>query len=239
MHEFTWIGYLSDKLFGGKIPVNHGNIHIYTASIVALIIISLALLYRKRLTNLGEEAIPTGKFSLKNIFQVAIEGVLSLMEGIIGKDAKKYFPLIGTLFIYIFVNNIIGLIPGFLPATENTNTNYAMALTVFLYYNYVGIKEQGIKNYVKHFMGPIWWLAPLMLVIELVGHIFRPVSLGIRLFGNMYGDHVVLSIFSELAPYLVPIIFMALGLFVSFIQAFVFSLLSSVYIGLAVAHEEH
>ena len=193
-----------------------------------------------------EELVPTDKLSLKNIFQVAVENLLGLMEGIIGPDAKLYFPLIGSLFIYIFINNLMGIIPGFLPATENVNTNFAMSITVFLYYNYVGIKKQGLMNYIKHFFGPtkglpvaMMWLPVLIFAIEIVSHVVRPASLAVRLFGNITGDHVVLGIFSELVPLIVPIIFFALGIFVSFIQAFVFSLLSTVYIGLAVAHEEH
>ena len=232
MHEFTWFGWISDK-------VTHHNIHIFTAGLVAVLLILFSLVYRRSLKSVEEELVPTGKVSLKNIFQVTVENILGLMEGVIGPDAKLYFPLIGSLFIYIFINNLMGVIPGFLPATENVNTNFAMSITVFLYYNYVGIKKQGIKNYLKHFMGPLWMLAPLMFLIELVSHIVRPVSLAVRLFGNITGDHVVLGIFSDLVPLIVPVIFFALGIFVSFIQAFVFSLLSTVYIGLAVAHEEH
>jgi len=133
----------------------------------------------------------------------------------------------------------LGLIPGFLPPTDNINTNLAIALTVFVYYHIMGIKAHGVKNYLKHFMGPILWLGPLMIVIELIGHCVRPISLSLRLFGNITGDHLVLGIFSGLVPILVPVVFMALGLFVSFIQAFVFSLLSMIYINLATAHEEH
>lgn len=232
MHEFTWFGWISDD-------ISHYNSHIYTAGLVALILISLSLLYKRSLGTVEQEIVPTGKFSLKNLWQVSVESLLSLMEGIIGKEAKLYLPLIATLFIYIFVNNMMGIIPGFLPATENVNTNFAMSITVFLYYNYVGIKQHGIKNYLKHFMGPLWMLAPLMFVIELVSHVVRPISLAIRLFGNITGDHVVLGIFSDLVPLVVPVVFLALGIFISFIQAFVFSLLTSVYIGLAVAHEEH
>lgn len=232
MHEFTWIGLFSDS-------ITHRNIHVYTAAFVVVILGVLAIIYRLSLGSAEEELVPSPGFSLKNIFQITVEGILSLMEGVIGKDAKDYFPLIGTCFIYIFINNILGIIPGFVPATENVNTNLAMALTVFVYYNYMGIKKQGVKNYIKHFMGPIWWLAPLMLVIELISHLVRPISLSIRLFGNITGDHVVLGIFSGLVPLVIPVIFLALGIFVSFIQAFVFSLLSTVYLGLAVAHEEH
>jgi len=232
MHEFTWFGWISDE-------ITHYNIHICTALMVAGILVVFSLLYKRSLGSFDEEIVPTGKISLKNLMQVAVENLLSLVEGIIGKDAKLYFPLIATLFIYIFINNLFGVIPGFLPATENVNTNFAMSITVFIYYNYVGIKSQGIKKYLKHFMGPIWMLAPLMFLIELVSHVVRPVSLSIRLFGNITGDHVVLGIFSDLVPLVVPVVFIALGIFISFIQAFVFTLLTSVYIALAVALSEN
>ncbi len=231
MEDFNWFGWMSDKV------VEH-NIHIVTGTFVALLLITLSFLYNRSLKAASEEVVPTGKFSLKNIFQYAVESLLSLMEGIIGHEARDYFPLVGGLFIYIFVSNLIGAIPGFIPPTENVNTNFACSITVFLYYNYLGVKKQGAKNYFKHFMGPVAWLAWLMLPIELISHIVRPVTLSLRLLINMFGDHLVLGVFSGLVPLIIPVIFMALGVFVAFIQAFVFSLLSTVYIGLAVAHEE-
>lgn len=231
MHQFTWIGWISDS-------INHHNSHIFTAIFVTLLLIGLGLLYKRSLKSVEEELVPSSKFSFKNVFQVIVEKLYGLVEDIIGKDAKKYFPLIGGVFIYVFVNNILGVIPGFLPATENIGTNWAVGITVFLYYNYQGIKSHGVVHYFKHFLGPVWWLAWLMLPIELISHAVRPISLGIRLYGNILGDHTVIAIFSELTPYVVPVIFLALGIFVSFIQAFVFSLLSTVYISLATAHDE-
>ena len=231
-HEFTWL----EWLFEGVTPK---NIHVYSALIVAFFLIGAALLYKRSLKSAEAELVPSPRLSLKNLFQVTVENVLSLMEGIIGPDARRYFPLMGGLFIYIFVNNMLGSIPGFSSATTNVNTNLACALTVFVYYNYLGIRKQGEVNYFKHFMGPVWWIAPLLLAIELISHIVRPVTLSIRLFANLTGDHIVLGIFSDLVPLILPIVFMAFGIFISFIQAFVFVLLSSVYIGLAVAHEEH
>lgn len=232
MHEFNWFGWASNS-------VNHENVHVFTAAFVSLLIIICSFLYKASLKTTDEEIMASPKLNLKNIFQSSIESLLGLMEGIIGPDAKYYFPLIGGLFIYIFLNNLMGIIPGMIPATENVNTNFACSITVFVYYNVMGIKRNGLVNYLKHFMGPIWWLAPLMFIIELISHMVRPASLAIRLFGNITGDHVVLGIFSELVPLVIPIIFLVLGIFVAFVQAFVFSLLSTVYIGLAVAHEEH
>lgn len=231
-HGFNWFEWL--------IPgVNSFNSHIFAGLFSSLVLIVCALIYRLTLGSTSSEVVPDGRVSIKNMFQVATEGVLSLMEGVIGPEAKQYFPLIGATFIYIFVNNILGTIPGFSPATGNVNTNLACAIVVFVYYNYLGIKKQGFKNYMKHLMGPIWWIAPLLFSIELISHLARPLTLTIRLFGNLTGDHIVLGIFSELVPLVVPVLFMAFGIFVSFIQAFVFTLLSIVYIGLAVAHEEY
>ncbi len=231
MHSFTWLGVLS----GGRI--DHHNIHIFSSALIVLFLTVVTLLIRGKLKKVEERLIPTAKTSLINIFEASVEGILSLMEGILGHDAPKYFPLIGTLFIYIFLCNALGLIPGFLPPTDNINTNFACAMTVFVYYNIMGIKAHGLKGYLRHFMGPILWLGPLVFVIEIIGHLVRPISLSLRLFGNITGDHLVLGIFSDLVPIGVPILFLALGLFVSFIQAFVFSLLSMIYIGLATAHE--
>lgn len=232
MHDFTWLGWLTH----GKI--DHHNIHIFTAGLVVLFLIVATLLIHRRLKRVEERLVPASKTTLINIFETAVENLLGLMEGIVGRDAPKYLPLIGSLFIYIFLCNVVSLIPGFLPPTDNINTNFACALTVFVYYHVMGIKSHGIKGYLKHFMGPIVWLGPLMFVIEMIGHLVRPVSLSLRLFGNITGDHLVLGIFSDLVPILIPVIFLALGLFVSFIQAFVFSLLSMIYINLATAHEE-
>ncbi len=230
MHEFTWFGLISGK-------ITPYNIHIYTSAMVVLGIVIASFLAHRKLKMTEERLVPEGKTTLANVFETAVENILGLMEGIMGKEAENFFPLIGSLFIYIFLCNLMALIPGFVPPTDNINTNFACALTVFFYYHYVGIKTHGLIKYLKHFMGPIIWLGPLMFVIEMIGHLVRPVSLSLRLFGNITGDHLVLGIFSDLVPLFVPIIFMALGLFVAFIQAFVFSLLSTIYIALAAAHE--
>ena len=156
-------------------------------------------------------------------YEIAAESLYGLTETILGHhDAPHYFPVVGTLFLFIFASNMVGLVPGFLPPTDNLNTTLALGVFVFLYYNYIGFKANGI-GYLKHFMGPLLWLAPLMLIIEVASHVFRPISLALRLRGNIMGDHVVLSIFSEQVPYLLPVIFYGLGVFVAFVQAFVFA----------------
>lgn len=231
MHDFVWAQLFWDG-------VNHHNVHIIHAAFVVFVLSLIAIIVHFKLRNVEAALIPKAKGSVTNLMEVAVEQILGLMQGVIGPRAPQYFPLIGTLFIYILACNLLSVIPGFLPPTDNINTNLACSLTVFAYYHYVGIREQGWA-YLRHFMGPILWLGPLMLVIELIGHLVRPISLSLRLFGNITGDHLVLGIFSDLVPLVVPVIFLGLGVFVAFIQAFVFSLLSMIYIGLATEHEEH
>ncbi|MBI3017358.1 MAG: F0F1 ATP synthase subunit A [Deltaproteobacteria bacterium] len=228
-HGFTWFQWIPGFQ---KLP--HwvaGSIFIF--SVIALLSVWVNLAIRKRASCL----VPDPHFSLLNVFDVAVEKLLALSESVMGHhDGKRFFPLMASLFIFILLSNLLGLIPGFLPPTDNLNTNVACALTVFVFYNYQGFKAHGLA-YLKHFMGPIWWLAPIMIVIEVISHLVRPASLSIRLFGNISGDHLVLGIFSQLVPIGVPVIFLFLGLFVSVIQAFVFTLLSMVYISLATTHD--
>lgn len=233
-HGFEWI-----SLIPG---LGHAPSHVVTAILVALVLIVFgtfaAMKARKAVSAANEEAlIPEEKLSVKGFFELLAEGLYQLTEMVLGKhEAERMYPMIGTLFLFIFACNMIGLIPGFLPPTSNLNTTLALGAFVFIYYNYTGLKEHGLA-YFKHFLGPVLWLSPLMLVIELASHIFRPLSLGLRLRGNIDGDHVVLSVFSGLVPYLLPVIFYGLGVFVAFVQAFVFCLLTMVYISLSTAHD--
>ena len=165
--------------------------------------------------------------------------VFGLMEGVMGeKDAKRYLPLIGSLFVFILFSNLLSLIPGFIPPTDTLKTNLGLAVMVFLLTHAFGVRAHGIK-YFKHFLGPWLPLAPLMLPIEIISHIARPVSLAMRLLGNISADHAVVLAFFAVIPFLVPVPFLVMGVFVSVVQAVVFSLLSTVYIGAAIAHEEH
>jgi len=209
------------------------NAHVFTAAIVAIFLVLVSLLAWIRLRNSEERIIPPARPGIVSFFEAVVEAIVTFMEGLVGKDARKYLPLIGALFIYIFFCNVIGDLPGVVPPTSNVNTNLACALCVFVYYNYCGIRKHGLRRYIKHMAGPVVWLAPLMLTIEIVSHLVRPISLSVRLFGNMTGDHMVLELFSDLTPVGVPIIFLGLTIFVAFIQAFVFSLLSIIYISLA------
>jgi len=228
-HGFTWYQFIG---------LSHIPHWIVGSLIVFFVLTVLSVVVYFGLQKRGAYLVPEKGGSIVHFFDWVVERLLLLCESVMGEEGKRFFPLIGALFIYIFVSNIMGLIPGFLPPTDSLNTNLACALTVFVFYNYQGFRAHGLK-YLKHFMGPVWWLAPIMVVIELVSHLVRPVSLSVRLFGNINGDHLVLGIFSGLLPIGIPVIFLFLGLFVSLVQAFVFTLLSMVYISLATAHEEH
>lgn len=183
-----------------------------------------------------EALVPPKGVTLSGIFEFIVESLSGLVDSVMGHGNQRMVPIVGSLFIYILFNNFWGLVPGFAPATDNLNTTLACGVLVFVLYNIEGFRASG-PAYLKHFLGPVWWLAWLMLPIELISHFVRPMSLGLRLFGNMTGDHTVLAIFLNLVPVGIPMIFYVLGMFVCFVQAFVFSLLSMVYISLATAHD--
>ncbi len=226
--------------------VDHGNVHVATAATVTIGLIGLSLFARVALGS-GETAVmPAGKLSIKGLFEALTEFIAALTEMVVGKGNDKYVPLFASIFTFILINNLVGLIPGMTPATDNFNTTFAVGIFSFLVYNYVGIRERGFKYY-EDFTGHLplsfIWLWPLMLVIEILSHVFRPVSLGLRLAGNMTGDHAVVGVFLEILPvpfvYFVPIAFYALGLLVCFIQAFVFTLLSMTYVMMAQPQDDH
>ncbi|QDG50825.1 F0F1 ATP synthase subunit A [Persicimonas caeni] len=237
-----------NEIFGNPLLNATGTVtinHVVMAGVVTVLIVILGLIARRKYASKEEAMIPDGKLTVRNFFEVIFDATLGLMTEMMGKEnAKKFFPLIGALAVFILLSNLLGLIPGFLPPTQNLNTNLACSAVVFVVYNVAGLREHGM-GYLKHFLGPIWFIAPLMLVIELIGHAFRPISLAVRLTGNMTGDHMVLGVFGDLAaglvqvPALLPVPFLFLGLLVSIIQTLVFCLLSSIYISLAVSHEGH
>jgi F-type H+-transporting ATPase subunit a len=229
---YTFIGSLEHSL--------HIKQHVLTFGLVGLLFVVAGLLYRAKVSGSKNPIIPDVGITFRNIFEAMGQFIYNLAKNIMGEDAtKKYYTVIMFFFTVIFANNVVGLIPGFLPPTDNFNTTLALGTFVFLYYNYQGIRAQGLVGHIKHFMGPVWYLAILILPIELISHGVRPLSLGLRLKGNMEGDHLVLSIFSGLIPYIIPIPFYVIGLFVCFMQAFVFTLLTMVYISLATAHHDH
>ena len=232
-HTFTWF-----SLIPG---LEHVPTHVVTGIFVAVLLVVCTGIARMQLNSLmrspGGGLVPEPKLTFRNFFEIIAEKLYGLTESTLGHhDAPTYFPLIGSLFVFIFACNVIGLIPGFLPPTDNINTTLALGIFVFLYYHFAGLRANGL-TYLKHFLGPVIWLGPLMLIIEIASHLFRPLSLALRLRGNIMGDHIVLSIFSDLVPFGLPVIFFGMGLFVALIQAFVFCLMTMVYISLSTAHD--
>lgn len=165
----------------------------------------------------------------QNVMEVIISGFQALLLDTMGEHGKKFFPLIATLGFYILTSNLLGLIPGFESPTANLNTTVSMALCVFLMTHIVGVKLHGLK-YFKQFLGPVWWLTPLMMPIEIISHLSRPISLSVRLFGNIMGEDIVLAVVLLLVPLLVPMPVLVLMIFTSVIQTLVFMLLAMMYI---------
>jgi F-type H+-transporting ATPase subunit a len=200
----------------------HAYPHVtYTWLIMVLLIIFSLLAVR------SVKMIPEGG---QNFFEVVISGIENFQVEVMGEHGRSMFPLIATLGLFIFFSNVMGLIPGFFSPTASINTTLACALIVFCTTHIVGIKFHGFK-YIKHFLGPIWWMAPLMLPIEIIGHLSRVLSLTLRLFGNIMGEDLVLGILLLLAgKFLAPLPMMFLAVFTSFVQAFIFALLSMMYI---------
>jgi F-type H+-transporting ATPase subunit a len=165
-----------------------------------------------------------------------------MLSDVVGPHGLKYFPVVMTFAVLIMVSNLMGMIPLFVSPTSATSVTFALGLTSFAYYNYIGIRENGLFNHLKHFAGPIWWIAPLIFPIELISNLIRPFSLGIRLFGNMFADEKVMDTIAHLFPpvtyWLVPVFLMPLSVFVAFIQTFVFVLLSQLYLS-EVSHPPH
>ena len=229
-HPFTWVS---------AIPgLNILPGHIATSLLITGVLIFLAYRAKRQMEVAPDPNIPDDSLSLRNMAELLVEGVSGMAEGILGHRARHYVPLYGSFFLFILAANLSGLVPGFLPPTSNFNVTLALGILSFTAYNVFAFREQGLA-YLKHFVGPIWWLGFLMVPLELIDNFVRPFSLGLRLFGNMTGDHVVLEIFTDLTKVGVPVVFYGLGAFVSLVQAFVFTLLSLVYVSLAVAHDEH
>ena len=216
--------------------VGHYYAHVATLFVTSALIALIGVVGRLSLGKGQAAVIPTGKFSVRGVFEVLTEYIGGLSEQVIGHHGRAFAPYFTAIFTYILFNNLIGLIPGMTPATQNFNTTFAFGVFSFLAYNFIGLKHGGL-GYLKHFLGPVIWLAPLMLAIELLSHFLRPLTLGLRLANVMTGDHTVLTVFLGLFPVGPAIPFYAMGLLVSTIQAFVFTLLSMVYVALATASD--
>jgi F-type H+-transporting ATPase subunit a len=197
--------------------------------VVAIIVVMFAIL-RPRLS-----MDKPGK--LQHISEVVYDFVDAQAHDSVGHGSDRYVPYFASLFIFILFMNLIGIIPGFESPTMTPSVPLGLAVCTFLLYNWWGARAQGLGRYLAHFAGPVWWLAPLLLPIELISHLARPLSLTVRLFANMFAGEKVTMTFISLTYFLVPSIFMGLHVFVSFLQAFIFMLLTTIYVGSAVAHE--
>lgn len=252
-HPFTWYNLLPEEwqhAFGD---------HTFFAVIAAILLILFAVKARGALVKSQDPLVPAADLNSRNIAELVVQLVVSQSDAIIGKAGRKYVPFFGTFFFFILLANLLGLLPGFAAPTGNLNTTIGLALVSFIGYNVIGVREQG-AGYLKHFIGPMTSLPgsnivaklaflPVLLIsvvffliLELFSHGFRPVSLSLRLFGNMMGDHEVIGAFISLTKLVVPVAFYAMGTLVSLIQAFVFTLLSMIYVALAISHghdEEH
>ncbi len=219
-HPLLLLGLLFESVGLGHFAHQYPNV-IYSW------LIMLFLMVAAKLAVGTVKMIPTGG---QNFFEVLVGGFEDFSIDVMGEHGRPYYPLIITLFLYILCMNWIGLVPGMFSPTANINTPLSMAVVVFIVYNAIGIKEHGF-HYVKHFMGPVWWLSPLILPIELIGHFSRILSLTFRLFGNVLGEDLVLAILFMLAGmFFAPLPMMFLAIFTSFVQAFIFSLLTMLYI---------
>jgi F-type H+-transporting ATPase subunit a len=241
----SWMGVAESDLDKSRFT-NEGLLHVQIMFFVLILLTLVAVIVGgryKRMLAAGDPA-PRPGVSIGNFVEAIVQALLGLMEEIIGHGSQKYLPLIGTLAFVILFNNLLGLIPGFYVATDNENTTLAMAVTVFVIYHYYGMKTHGVGKYLAHFMGPLegkvkYIMAPLMVPVELIAHFARPLSLSLRLMGNMTGDHKVFGVFMGLVaiPAFYPLPFLALGLLVAVVQTLVFCMLTMVYIGMATAKE--
>jgi len=242
---FSWFHLIPQVDDGSLVPFDSAHAHVYVlTAFVSVMILSFCVLGRVALERAkardGLERYMSGSSLSPLVFGELLTGfVKGFMGDMLDKeDVRRFFPLISTIFLYILCCNLCALLPGMLPPTDYINTNAGMAFVSFLVFNYVGLSRDA-AGYIKHLMGPVIWMAPLLFVIELISLFVRPASLTIRLTGNMFGDHQVFVIMSGLIPYVFPVALMLLACLVSVIQAFIFSLLTTIYIGLSVPHHDH
>jgi F-type H+-transporting ATPase subunit a len=203
-----------------------------------LLVLLFAVITRARVAQTEKALIPEGELTVSSFTENFVEAFYNVLKDALGpKDAKYFLPIIGTCAMFIFFSNALGLLPGFSPATSNFNVTLACGLVVFVTTHLYGLRRNGAV-YLKHFLGPVWWLAPLMLPLEIISHIARPITLAIRLMVNMFVDHLVVSVFTVLVALVLPVPIMLMGVLVVTVQTYVFCLLSTVYIQMAIEHHD-
>ncbi|MDQ3804548.1 MAG: F0F1 ATP synthase subunit A [Acidobacteriota bacterium] len=229
---FGFFGTSAEQVFGEYTPEN--AIPWYTVMFVLAAVFTLVMVWILKPRRLSEDAPADSQLTL----EAGILAIRNLLVENVGRHGLKYFPVVATFAALILISNLMGLVPGLMSPTASTSVTFALGITSFVYYNAIGIKENGLFGHLKHFAGPIPWLAFLMFPIELVSNFVRPLSLGIRLFGNIFGDEQILGTISGLVAWILPVLIMPLSLFVAFMQTFIFVLLSIIYIS-EVVHEPH
>jgi F-type H+-transporting ATPase subunit a len=233
------------NIFHSLQEITHVSWVIWSSLFAAALLLVSGILVRGRLAAAHGGLVPDDGFSLRNVLELLVEMLKGLAEQNMGPHWRRYFPVIGTIFFFILISNLMGLVPGLAGSTSSADTTWAWAIISFVVHQYVGIKEHGF-GYIKHFLGPSLFdvtiggrkihmrlLAPLYAIIEAISHVSRAFTLAVRLLANMFADHTVVGAWLLLVPAVVPAVFMGLGVLVSFLQAFVFALLSMIYIGLA------
>ena len=232
---FAKFGTTPEAVFGPYTPEN--AIPWYTVMFVIACILSVAIVWILK-GQLSKEEPGHGQQTL----ELGVLAVRGMLEDIIGPHGLKYFPVVMTFAVLILVSNLMGLFPLFMSPTAATSVTFALGISSFLYYNYIGISENGLFGHLKHLAGPVWWISWLIFPIELISNFIRPFSLGIRLFGNMFADekvtHTVAGLYPAVTHWVIPVFLMPLGVFVAFIQTFVFILLSQLYLS-EVSHAPH
>ncbi|WP_442764581.1 F0F1 ATP synthase subunit A [Sulfurospirillum cavolei] len=219
--------------FVGLISHDHNFLFVSHILLVALIVLGLAKMATSKM-----QLVPSG---VQNVMEAYLVGVISMGRDVIGEElSRKYFPLVATIGLVVFVANMIGIVPGFEAPSSSLNMTLALALMVFVYYNFEGIRVNGVVHYFAHFMGPVKLLAPLMFPIEIVSHFSRIISLSFRLFGNIKGEDIFLAVVLMLAPWVAPLPAYALLTFSALLQTFIFMILTYVYLaGAVLISEEH
>ncbi|HEY9157710.1 F0F1 ATP synthase subunit A [Candidatus Binatus sp.] len=222
-----------EMIGGGKIP----EVLVGTWLVMGILLI-FAFLARRSLAAAADPIVSDDKITLHSVAETIVEWVDSSVSEVTQiHHYRGLVPFFGTLFMFILLANFLGLVPGMEPPTADSDLTFALGTICFAFYIYQGMKAQGVVRYLRTFLGPMIAVAPLMLVIEIADNLFRPFSLGVRLYANMFADHMVLSIFTGLTKLLVPLAFLTLGSIVCVIQAMVFMILSMAYVRLAVSHE--
>jgi len=242
-HHFTFFDWVISPKVGDQVAyyVNTSSQKLLLAGLLAGGLCLLAKVARDGLSQVNKDSaalIPPKRPSIWSVVDLFMEKFLAFHDSVLGKENRRYLPFHGTLFLFILAMNVVSLIPGMPAATTTVWINVALALSVFLTFNYFGIQTHGLKGYLKHFCGPVWWLAWMIFPLEIFSTCLRVLTLNMRIYWNITADHLVLGIATDMTKFVIPVAFYALGAFVSIIQAVVFVMLSMIYIQMATQHSE-